>query len=99
MKAIEIIRAMVYDSALAECADLATYSGFNAPKVWVESYFVDFRLKRGDITEGIYLVLWQCDANRFYPFDAENPCDVVLVRNNAEQYEEDDREVWLYKID
>lgn len=90
---------MVYDSALAECAQMHTYYGEGTVNDWLSSVFGDFRVKEGEIEEGSYLVLWQCDANRFYPFDAENPCDVVLVRNNEDAYDSDDREVWLWRIE
>lgn len=101
MKAIEIIQAMVYDSALAECAQVHTYHGPDYATVndWLSAVFGDFRIKEGELEMSDYLVLWSVDSNRFYPFGVDETPDVVLVRNNAEQYEEDDREVWLYKID
>ena len=101
MKAIEIIKAMVYDSALAECAQVHNYPGpdYATADDWMSVMFGDFRIKEGELEEGDYLALWSVDSNRFYPFGVEEAPDVVLVRNSAEQYDEDDREVWLYKID
>lgn len=101
MKAFEFLKAMVYDSALAECAQIHTYHGpeWATAEDWIAAQFGDFRIKEGELEVSDYLVLWQVDSNRFYPFGVEETPDVVLVRNDAEQYEEDDREVWLFKID
>ena len=100
MKAIEIIKAMCYDSTLAECAQVQTYYGPDYATVndWLSAVFGDFRIKCGEMEIGDYLVLWQVDSNRFYPFGVKETQDVVLIRKNEEDYPEDDREVWLYKI-
>lgn len=100
MKAIEIIEAMTYDSSLAECTDVLTYdSDHETVKDWIARLFGSFHLEDGELYDGVYLVAWQVDANRFYPFDANYPPEVVLERDNPEDGAEDDQEVWLWRIE
>ena len=101
MKAIELIRAMVADASIAEHAQVHRWPGADYMSVerWLSNCFGDFRIKSGEVEECDYLVLWQCDSNYFYPFNANYAPDVVLERIEPELVATDDQEVWLYKID
>lgn len=99
MKAIEIIQAMVYDSALAEHSQVVTYHGNATTEDWIAMMFGSFRIKEGELEVSDYLATWQVDANFIYPFNADNAPDVVLERVDPENYDEDDREVYLYEIE
>lgn len=100
MKAIDIIKNMIQDSSLAECAGLVSWDGSLPVKDWLKQTFGDFRIKAGTIEkDAIYLIVWECSASKIYPFDINHPCDVVIVRNNAEKFDADDREVWFWKVE
>lgn len=100
MKAIDIIKAMTDDSALAECGDVHTYYGDRYATVedWIATIFGDFHVISGEIEPEDYLAVWSCNSNRIYPFDIENEPDVVLERNNPEEYDEDDLQIYLWTI-
>ncbi len=100
MKAIDLIRAMVADASIAEHGQVHGWPGvdYMSVELWVSNCFGDFRVKSGEVEEGDYLVLWQCDSNYFYPFNANYAPDVVLERVNTDEADADDQEVWLYKI-
>lgn len=99
MKAIELIRAMIYDSELAEHSQVVTYHGNATTEDWIAMMFGNFRIKEGELEVSDYLATWQVDANFIYPFNVENAPDVVLERVDPLNYDEDDREVYLYTIE
>lgn len=99
MKAIEIIQAMCYDSALAEHSQVVTFHGNATEEDWMAMMFGNFRIKEGFLEPSDYLVTWQCDNDCIYPFSVENCPDCVLERINPENYQDDDREVYLYSIE
>lgn len=99
MKAIEIIRAMVCDSALAEHSLVISYYGVATTEDWIAMMFGNFRLKEGELEPSDYLATWQAEANFIYPFNVKNAPDVVLERVDPLNYDEDDREVYLYTIE
>ena len=100
MKALEIIKAMSYDSTLAEYSQVNEFDPtFQEVESWIASVFGDFRLKAGRIERGTYLSVWQVDLERVSPFGELNAPDVILERNRAKVYEKDDREVWLWRIE
>lgn len=100
MKAIEIIKKMILNSDLAEYGGLVRWEGECLVKDWLKQMFGDFRIKAGTLEKDtIYFTLWECDESKISPFNEEYPCDVVIVRNDAEKYGADDREVWLWKVE
>lgn len=99
MKAIDVIKAMCYDSALAERSQVIMFGSDVSQGYWMSMMFGKYRIKEGELSPGDYLATWQVDANFIYPFNAENAPDVVLERLDPENYDEDDREVYLYMIE
>lgn len=101
MEALEIIKAMSYDSTLAEYSHVSEFDPDLQVEVeaWITNVFGDFRLKAGRIERGTYLSVWQVDLERVSPFGERNAPDVILERNRPEVYEKDDREVWLWRIE
>lgn len=99
MKAIDVIKAMVYDSALAEKAQIVKVREEDTVEDWCKAYF-DATLLNGGISKGYYyLCVWSCDLNDVYPFQLRHNCDAELQRIDMEEYAEDDREIYLWRID
>lgn len=104
MEALDIIKAMSYDSTLAEYSQVDEFHPtYEVEGLEVQSWFTrifgDFHLKAGRLVEGTYLSVWQVDLERVSPFGENNAPDVILERNRPEVYEKDDREVWLWRIE
>ena len=99
MKAKEIITAMQYDSALAERSNTWTYDEGRTETEWIDSTFGNFVVVNGALTPGDYMAVWSVDGNEIYPFQNNNVPDVTLRRVRAWDYDEDDREVWLWRVE
>lgn len=100
MEALDIIKAMSYDSTLAEYSQVDEFDPeFRDVESWISGVFGDFRLKAGRIERGVYLSVWQADLERVSPFGENNTPDIILERNRPEVYDKDDREVWLWRIE
>lgn len=93
MEAKIIIKAMIYDSNLAECATTARYDkGIQTVNQFVRMQFGDYQVEEGEITDGEYLVVFADDENSVYPFNVQHRPEVVLKDIM-------DSEIWLWKIE
>lgn len=99
MKATDIIDAMCYDSALAEYGNVWNFFTYSDTHKLIEDYFGDFELAMGELTPGKYFLVWEANGNDVYPFQVEHPAEVILQRNNPQDYDEFDRQIWLWKIE
>ena len=99
MKAINIIDAMTYDSGLAESSTVWKFSVDDEVAPWIRRLFGSFHLKEGSIDPGYYyLTIWQGDAEGLI-FTASNPPDVTLTRDDPSESDEDDQEIYLWRIE
>jgi len=98
MEAIEIIKAMAYDSALAENSNVWYFDSSDAQKR-VSYVFGDFEITDGQFDSGYYLAVWSVDADSICPFQEDNKPDVTLTRVHKEDYDEDDNQIYLWRID
>lgn len=102
MKAIDIIKAMIYDSVLAEASDTWDYGQDERPvEQWITDIFGDFTLKSGKIENGTYLAIWAYhEENLPFLWDkADHEPDAVIERVNPEEYPVIDRQVYLWRIE
>lgn len=102
MKADKIIEAMCYDSTLAEksmVVEYNTWNGTHSVRAWCKEQFGAEPVSAGRMKEGKYLVVYKVDGNDIYPFQNNNAPEITLKRIDAEQYPEDDRFIWLWRIE
>lgn len=98
MKAIDVIEAMCFDSDLAESSSIWVFYNGDSEEKWIRRIFGDFHLKEGDVIPGYYLTIWQFDAMDL-PFFSHKAPDVTLVRDNPEEADNDDQEIYLWRVE
>ena len=102
MKAIEIIEAMCYDSALAEKAQVVKYDGLLSVSQWTADYF-GAKIVTSDYGDAIkdgdkFLCVYDVDMEDVFPFSKNAP-DFILERYNPQDYPEDDSKINLWRIE
>ena len=98
MKAIDIIDAMTFDPELAESSSLWKFYEDESVASWAKRIFGDYHIKEGVMLPGYYLAAWQCDVLDL-PFKAHNKPDVTLTRDDPSESDEDDQEIYLWRIE
>lgn len=102
MKAIDIIKRIVQDPTVAEKALVVEYDSWNGThsvREWCKETFDAEPVSAGRVREGQYLSIYQVDGDDTYPFQHHFEPEIILKRIDAESYPEDDRFIWLWKIE
>ena len=102
MKAIDIIKRMVQDPMVAEKAIVVEYDSWNGThsvRAWCKEQFGAEPVSAGRLKEGQYLAIYEVDGNDTYPLQYHFEPEITLRRIDPEQYPEDDRLIWLWRIE
>lgn len=98
MKAIDIIDAMTRDSDVAESSCLWPFYEDDSVKEWANRIFGRYHVKDGELKPGTYLAIFQFDGVGL-TFVSNNTPDVTLVRDDPDEGEEDDQEIYLWRVE
>lgn len=99
MKAIDIIDAMTLDSEVAESSFLWRFYEEDSVKEWSNRIFGRYHhVKDGELKPGTYLAIFQFDGIGL-PFVSNNTPDVTLVRDDPDEADADDQEIYLWRIE
>ncbi len=98
MKAIDIIDAMCFDPELAESSSIWKFGEDDTVTSWIKRIFGDYHIKEGVMLPGYYLTAWQFDALDL-PFKAHNEPDVTFTRDNPDESDADDQEIYLWRVE
>ena len=102
MKAIDIVDEMTRDSTLAEVSmvvEYDTWNGTHPVREWCKETFDAEPISAGRLLEGKYLCVYAVHEDDIYPFIVRHAPEIYLKRINPEEYPEDDRFIWLWKIE
>ena len=91
MEKMTLIKAILYDSEIAEYGGL-----FNGNSIRLT--FGDVHWAAGDkVIAGTYFYLYACDCQEY--FKNTYAPDVTLERDHPEDYDEEDRLIYLWRIE
>jgi len=101
MKAVKIIEELVFDPGLAEVAGTLQYNTEAYGQEEMAKSWFSCSIKEGRFENmQMYLYVYKVHSEKYaHAFDALGKPDVVLTRLDPEEADEDDQEVWLWRIE